>query len=135
MSSLSGSRGNHDGVVVRKELRGCLWPRSVDAALYVDSAGTHEIDAALHHVLGQLHVGNAIHQKTAGMVVALYDGHLRSLVCKLPCAGKACWSRANHSDTWRALWRRTKRKRAMRSSPLIIGYRALVITNRCGLII
>ena len=54
-----------------------------------DAVFLQELDTAVHHFLGKLHVGNAVHKKAAGAIVALEHGYLASQFHQLPSGTQA----------------------------------------------
>ena len=61
-------------VVVCQHLGGVHRPAHVHPGQKLDPFGLHDADPALHHLLFQLHAGDAVHQKAAGAVLPLVDG-------------------------------------------------------------
>ena len=82
---------------------------SVNAARKFDTTSLHEFDATLDHPFRKLHVGNAVHEKTAGTFVSLVHAHARTEPRELPCGGKPCRARSHNADERRISCRRWQR--------------------------
>src|SRR5690606_12629556 len=64
----------------------------------VDTLGLQQIDTALHHVLAELHVRNAVHQQAADTIGALVHGHRVAELIQLRGSGETRWTRADNRD-------------------------------------
>src|SRR5215471_4735765 len=88
ITRLGGPAAQYDGIEI--------FPQSArrNIAAYcgvgdeLDTFRSHEIDAALHNILVQLHVGNAIHQQAADAIRPLVNGHPVARAIELRCASE-----------------------------------------------
>ena len=92
-AGLRGAHGHHHGV----ELGG---NGGLCGAVELDLAAglLEQLDAAHDGLLGQLHAGDAVHEKAAGPVCLLEDGDVVALLRELPGAGQARRARAHDGD-------------------------------------
>src|SRR5262252_3139662 len=88
ITRLGGAGAQHDGIELS------LQPARRNIAAYcgvgdeLDTFRSHEIDAALHNILVQLHVGNAIHQQAADAIRPFVHSYSVASTIELRRAGK-----------------------------------------------
>ena len=129
----TGAGSHHDGVKV-VELGGNLGIAHVGTQLEHNAQLAHERHATLDHGLLELHVGNAVHEKTARAVVALKHRHAGATTRKLPCCHQTSGTGAHHGNRGYTLPCRLKAVRTA-VGPLMVANRALVVMDRRGLAI
>src|SRR6185295_10540193 len=66
----------------------------------------HEVDATLDYFLVQLHVGNAVHEKTANAISSLKYRYQMAGAVKLGGASKSSWTRADDGNLLAGSYRR-----------------------------
>ena len=60
----------------------------------------HQIDAPLHDLFVELHIGNAVHEQPANAVSALVDGNQMARAIELRGAAETGGARADHRDVF-----------------------------------
>ena len=126
--------GDHHGVEVCQQTLGNVRPGGVRLEPKLNAQLAHEPNAALHHVLGQLHVGDAIHEQATCAVGLLHDGHASPAAGELPGRGQAGGARANHGHA-RRIRRDRREARGPTVRPLPVGDGALVVVDGLGLVV
>ena len=98
----------------------------------LDTQLFHKVATTFHDIFLELHVGDTVHEQTAGAVIALNHTHASTTARKLPCRRQTGRTGANHRYEWGILVRRLKATRTARR-PLVVGDGTLVIVNGRGL--
>ena len=80
----TGAAAQQNRVILLQQPPGGLGFRGIHAADKADALVGHQIDPPLNHGFGQLHVGDAVGQKSAGMLRTLHHGDGVSPVIELP---------------------------------------------------
>eukprot|EP00732_Lithocolla_globosa_P002213 Lithocolla_globosa_v1_NODE_1384_length_2617_cov_4.443794.p3 type:complete len:149 gc:universal NODE_1384_length_2617_cov_4.443794:729-1175(+) len=84
------------GVVVVSQPRGRDGLAHVAAGDKPHALGLEQIHPSLHHLLVQLHVGDAVHQQPADPVGSLMHGHIVPSFVELVGRRQACGTGAHH---------------------------------------
>src|SRR5690606_26380412 len=78
VAAVGGAGTQHHGIAGRAQFLNAQGvgasAANIGVGHKVDAFGGEQIDAALHHILAQLHIGNAVHQQAADAIGALVHG-------------------------------------------------------------
>mmetsp|Transcript_25281 Transcript_25281/g.39870 ORF Transcript_25281/g.39870 Transcript_25281/m.39870 type:complete len:387 (+) Transcript_25281:614-1774(+) len=112
---LGGPDGEHEGVVGRAEVVDVHVHPHVGAGDELDALLAQQLHAALHGLLLQLHVGDAVHEQAAHAVRPLVHRHLVAHLVELVGGGEARGPAAHHGHAHA----RAERGHARRDPPLL----------------
>ena len=92
------SRDDHRVVVFLERLQGDVALADEAAGNVLDTLSGHEVDTTLDDVLVELHVGDAVHEKTTNAVRTFVDSHLVAGLVQLVGSSEASGTRTNDGD-------------------------------------
>ena len=75
VARLGGPAAQHDGVKLLAQVGSGQVAANLHAGMKLDAGTAHQVDAAIHQGLLQLHVRNAVHQQSADAVGTLVHGN------------------------------------------------------------
>mmetsp|Transcript_10091 Transcript_10091/g.29727 ORF Transcript_10091/g.29727 Transcript_10091/m.29727 type:complete len:359 (+) Transcript_10091:697-1773(+) len=91
-----GAHGEEHGVVFLAQVLGLDVHAHLHPALEGDALRLEDVEAPLHAILLKLHVGDAVHEQAAGLLVALVDRHRVALAVEHVRRRETRRARAHH---------------------------------------